>query len=202
MTHVRGSRRPDRADAGDRQQRHHGLRNVRHVGNHPVAFLDAHALERVGQSRHLALEFTPGDLGIGPQFGFEDDRRPFVHRVAQGVFGIVQARTFEPDRARHLALLQNLLVGGGRLDCVVLPDAGPERLDLVYRPLPQGVVVGEFEAAVLLEPCHVGGEPRAFEALRGRLPEQGAFFGWGHDGLAGGVRGSILSRQARAVGPA
>ena len=175
MPHVGRGGRPDRADAGYRQQRDDRLRNVGHVGDHAVAGLDAQVLERVGQGRDLALEFVPRHFGAGAQLGFENDRRPVAHRMAQAMLGVIQMRAFEPDRARHLALLEHLLVRHRGLDFVVFPDAGPERLKLIDRPLPQCVVVGKLQATCLLKPCHVGGQAGVLEALRRGLPQQGAF---------------------------
>src|SRR5690606_15824364 len=55
-------------------------------------------------------------------------------------------------------------VGGGRAHPVILPDRGPEAVEVGDRPAPQRVVVGGVDAAVLADPARERGEVGAFAA--------------------------------------
>ena len=191
MAHVGRCRRPDRADARYCQQRHHSLRNVRHVGDHAVARLDPKRLERVGDSRNLAFQFVPGHFRARLQLRLKNDRGLVTLAVAQCMFGIVQCGPGKPFGAWHGACLEHLGVGGRGPDVVVGPDAFPESFDLVDGPMPQRVVVRKAQAARLFKPLHVGGEARVLEAFGGGLPEQGAF----GDGRQNEPRYMFLTRQ-------
>ncbi len=184
--HVGRATRPDGADAGGRQQRRDRLGDVRHVGCDPVAAADPEPLERCAQRARRGRQFTPADDAARNDLRLEHEGRPLgpagLERPPQHVVGVVQGRAREPLRTGHASLAQHLVVGPGRADAAVVPDRGPEGLDLVDRPLPQRLVVGELQAALARQPFAITGQPGTRHAL-GRRGPQGS--GIGHRGRVG-----------------
>src|SRR5206468_1173610 len=99
------------------------------------------------------------------------DRDVTVCTAAEDVLCIAEARTRKPPGSRHLARGEHALVRLARVDLEELPDRGPEVLELVDRPLPQGCVVLESEPARLVDPLSVARDRRGRLPLLARLPD-------------------------------
>ena len=127
---------PDRAQRGAGQERHQRLGDVRHVPGDPVAVADAQPDQPGASAADLVGEFAEGQLAAftGLRVG---DHRDGVAVLGQAdhVFGVVQPRAGEPPGAGHLVGPEYLFVGAPYVE--VLPDRGPERVEVVDRPLPQ-----------------------------------------------------------------
>ena len=176
--------RPDRAERDRRVEGGDRLGDVRHVRGDAVAFADALFHESRAHAGGLAAQVAPRPLALLAQLGRVLDRQPVVGLVTEGVLCVVQRRAGEPGRAGHLVRAEDLLVRRLGADAEVLPDRGPELLDVVDRPLPQlGVVLGQ--AALAREARDLC----ALDAFGGRRPEQLVF---GHGG-----RGRYPKRRSR-----
>ena len=164
--------RPDRADRGGGREGDDRLRDVRHVGDDAVAAAHAEAAEARRDGRDLLAQLAPGDLlHLGAHLGGAEDRHLAGIAVAEQVLGKVQLAAGEPLRARHRAVGEDLVVRLRCLNFEVVPDRGPEVLELVHRPAPELVVVRELSPALGREPAHVAGHLRSLDRLRRRLPE-------------------------------
>ena len=113
--HVGRTEAPDAADARHRQEGDDGFRDVRQVRRHAVAGLHALLLQMQGQGSDLAPQFRPAQLAVLALFVAADDGRKagamgLVH-VAKDLAHVVELRSFEPLRARHLSLGQHGFVG-------------------------------------------------------------------------------------------
>ena len=170
--------RPDAADGDGRQHRHRGLRDIRHVRHHPVAWHHAQRLQLRGDDAHLPAQFVPAhggerlDLRQVVEHHFAGHRDRFM---AQHVLRIVHPRAFEPFAAGHLARVEHAFVGVVRDHFEVIPDRGPESLDLGPRPLPERAVVGKVQPAFGAQPVHVLRDIGGCCVLGARRPEQFAF---------------------------
>jgi hypothetical protein len=80
------------------------------------------------------------------------------------VLGVVELRPRKPLGTGHLALGQYPPVGFRGLHAAVLPDGGPETLEVGDGPLPELGVIVEGEILLLFQPLHVVRDP-------GVLPE-------------------------------
>ena len=133
--------RPDGADARAGQERHHRLGHVRHVRRHPVAALHPEPAQPGGAARHLIRELVPAQLAQRLGLRRVHDRRLPRPRPSEQVLGVVQLGAREPLGSRHLAATQHALVG--RVDLEPVPERAPEAVEVLHRPSPQLVVVGE-----------------------------------------------------------
>ena len=93
------------------------------------------------------------------------DRRLGIVLAGEDVLGVVEAGAGEPLGARHPAAAEGALVVTVGLNAEEVPDRGPEGLEVVYRPAPELVVVGEAQAALGLQPAHVLAQARALDQL-------------------------------------
>ena len=152
---VRRAGRPDRADAGGRQQAYHRLRRVRQVRGNAVAAPHPEGDQRRADRRHLLVEL--GVAQAAPMTGLRpvDDRRSVRVRAGcpQNVARIVERRIGEPGDGRHRAALQHRRIAAAPEDAKVMPERRPELCRLRDRPLPQSAV--SFAGA----DAPVGGEP-------------------------------------------
>jgi hypothetical protein len=161
--HVGRADAPDRAQAGHGEEHRHRLRRVGQHGDDAIARLDTQTLQGAREGGDLGPQPRPGDLAqpaAREQFlvGKDDGR------VAGGVCGVgvaehlmreVDLRALEPARAGHHLAVEHALVRRGRLDVEVIPDRLPERRQVIDRPAPERVVVGEGQAALRLQPALV-----------------------------------------------
>ena len=94
--------RPDRAEAGGREERDERLRDVRQVGDDPVAAAHAEPLQPGARPGHLLAQLAERQLERVARLRAGDDRDG-VHVLvaAEHVLGVVQPRAGEPLRARH-----------------------------------------------------------------------------------------------------
>ena len=146
IDHSRGSElgraaRPDGPDARARQEGHHGLRHVRHVRRHAVAAVDPEPAQPGRAARHLISQLVPGQLAQRLRLRGVHDRRLARPRPAEQVLGVVQLGAREPFGAGHLAAAEHALVG--RVDLEPVPEGRPEAIEILDRPAPERVVVGE-----------------------------------------------------------
>ncbi len=162
---VRRAARPHGADRRGRQEGDQRLGDVRQIGDHAVAALDAQLAERGGRTGHLLAELPPAQLAERAKLRRVQHGHVGVALAAEDVLGVVELGPREPLGAGHHALRQDLRVGGRGLDLEEVPDRGPELLQLGDRPLPQRRVVGERSPALGLEPAHVAGHRRPLDAL-------------------------------------
>jgi serine/threonine protein kinase len=94
--------------------------------------------------------------------------------AAEHLAGVIDSCTREPDRARHLPRGE-YRVKRRRLDREVAPDRFPKSGDVIDRPPPQGVVVGEVLPIFPLEPCDVGRDLSRALLVGASLPEKVSF---------------------------
>ena len=147
-TELRRARRPDRPETGSREEGDERLRDVRQVGDDPVARPDAEALESGSRACHLRPQVAEGELHGLAGLRVGDDRHLLDVLVsAEHVLGVVQPSSREPLGAGHLARAEHPLVGCMRANVVEVPDRRPERLEIGDRPAPGLLVAGEVEAA-------------------------------------------------------
>src|SRR5664280_2685336 len=78
--------------------------------------------------------------------------------MGERVLRVVQPGAFEPAGAGHLAPGEHPRVRNARPDSEELPHGGPELLEIVDRPAPQVVVVGEPAPGALLGDLHESAE--------------------------------------------
>ena len=161
---VRRAARPDGADRRRGQEAGHRLRDVRHVGGHPVALLDAERAQPRRHARRLPAQLAPRPLAQLAQLGGVDDRHRAVVLAAEQVLGVVDPRAREPLGARHLRRGQHVVIAA--LDAEEVPDRGPEAVEVLDRPAPQLVV------APVAALAHEAGHQRALHPLGRRLPQQ------------------------------
>jgi hypothetical protein len=156
---VRGAARPDRADRSTGEQGDDGLGDIRQIGYHPVTALHAHTLEAGGERGSPLAHLPPAQLGEWSELGLVHDSGLILSRVLEDVLGVVELGTHEPLSTRHLALGQHPLVGFRGFHAAVLPDGGPEPLEVGDGPLPEFGVIVEGEILLLSQPSHVVGDP-------------------------------------------
>src|SRR5206468_3080999 len=87
------------------------------------------------------------------------------------VLGVIDPGAREPLSAGHLGPPQHALRRLTEADLAELGDRGPEPRDVIDRPPPQRVVIGELEAARLLEPSLVPGDGGPLDSLAGGTPK-------------------------------
>src|SRR5207237_336271 len=84
--------------------------------------------------------------------------------------GVVEPGPGEPIRPGQAAFGQDPVVGAGRADLEVVPDRGPEALQVGDRPAPELLVVAEAKVSRLRQPVQVPGQVAAPPLLLGRSP--------------------------------
>ena len=100
-----------RAYPGERLHRHHRLDRHRHVDDDPVAGLDPHALQAVGEPADLVIQRLVSDLRDLAVIGFEDDRNLVglgLEVTVEAVVGSVQFAVVEPLVERRVRLVERL----------------------------------------------------------------------------------------------
>ena len=176
---LRRACRPDRTETRGREERDERLRDVRKVGDDPVAGADAEPLQARPRARDLLPEVAERELHRLARLRVRDDRHLVDVLVpAEHVLGVVQPRAREPLGAGHLARSEHPLVGCVRADLVEVPDRRPERLEIGDRPAPELLVAGEVEAALAAQPLEIAAELEALARVRGRLPQDVALRQW------------------------
>ena len=170
---VGRTRRPDGAQAGRRQHGDRRLGRVGHEAGDPITRRHAVGAERGRGLRDPGVERGVAEFAPGAILAAEDHRRRVV-TPAQQVLGVVEPRAGEPAGAGHsVAVDQHVVPAAARDHPTVLPERGPERLDVVDRPAPERRDVIEHDAALGREPAAEGrhiGRRHAF----GRWRPEGA----------------------------
>ena len=168
---LRCTRRPDRAEARGREKRDQGLRNVREVGDHPVALSDPESLKSGACPRHLITEVSEGEVDRPPRLRAGEHRdRVGVLVAPEHVLGVVQAGAGEPLRTGHLPRAEDPLVWRPGPDLEELPERAPEPLEVIDRPAPELVVAGMIDPAGVAEPLEVAPELGLLANVGGRRP--------------------------------
>ncbi len=169
---LRRARRPDCAEARRREERDRRLRDVRKVGDDAVAGADSEPFQAGARPCHLLAELAERELARLAGLGVGEDRGGVEILVAaEHVLGVVQRRAREPLRARHLARAEHPLVRGVRADSEVVPDRGPEALEVGHRPAPELVVAREVEPALGAQPLDVAAHLEPLAPVRRRRPD-------------------------------
>jgi uncharacterized protein (DUF1015 family) len=116
---------------------------------------------------------------------------------AQGMLSPVQPDAGEPDRAGHPGIGEDPSDRCARAHLAELPDGAPEALEVIDRPAPQLVIVGELPAAPS-HPLQVAADPRALSHVGRWLPED---LGLGHRPMMAGryTRGMPLVHPFRGL---
>ncbi len=173
---VRSAAGPDGTDAGRRQHRDHGLRDVGKIRHDALAGLHAEFAKLGGEDTHLAPELFPRHARERHALVEEHERVGVRPLVAQGMLRIVQPRAGKPFCARHAALGEHGAVRRRRLDPEIVPQRLPERLELFDRPTPQILVRRELEAALPAQPPQVRRDVGPLDPFRARRPQQITLF--------------------------
>ena len=156
---LRGAAGPHGADRGAGQQPYHRLGDVRHQRGHTISPSHAQPPQTCGRARHRLGELSIGErygrtgLGVGDQGGM-----PVA--PCQGVLCVVEEGALEPAGTLDRPLCEHPFVGPVGPYAEVFPDRCPERLNIVHRPAPQGLVVREDQTPGLAQPAHVAGHVR------------------------------------------
>ncbi len=166
--------RPDGSQAGGGQEGDQRLRDVREEGGHPIAPADSEVPEPGGGGLDLLVELPIGQPAPGSGLVAGDHGRVIVP-AAQGLFGVVQLRTWEPAGAGHGPITEHLGVRAVGEHPEVVPQGAPELLEVGRRPLPEGLIVAEFEVALDPQPVEVAGDTRPGLDLRGGFPQEDSF---------------------------
>ena len=122
-------RRPDGADGRCREHRNHGLGNVGHVGDHPVAFAKPERTHPGRQFANGAGDLAPTHGGQRAQFRAVAKHVPVRIAgkfVTKDMFGVVEPGSREPSRARHGVIRDDRLKLAFRRNLEIIPDGRPE----------------------------------------------------------------------------
>ena len=194
---LRRARRPRRPEAGGGQEGDQRLGDVRQVGGDAVARPDAQAPQAGARQRDLVAQLAEGQLDRLAGLRARDHGHPVGVLVGpQRVLGVVQPRAGEPLGAGHLARAEHALVGRVRAHAEEVPDRAPEALEVVDRPSPQRVVVGEVAPALVAQPVQVAPDLGRLAHVRGRGPEHVADHGR-HVRMRGSLLTGIRTRLRR-----
>jgi hypothetical protein len=126
----------------------------------------------------LAFQFGARNfllVRFGPGFGFrdKDDRRIRSGLdCSQDMLGIIQGCAREPARARHFARGKNLIGGLMKSNLKKIGNGTLETIEIGGRPIPELLVVGEFQAAGFSQPARVAGHIALGGSFGIRLPEK------------------------------
>ena len=114
-THVGRTNAPDAANAGYRQERHHGLGDVGQVRGNAVARLHALGLQMQRQRGDLPAQFGPTEFAVVAAFVAADEgglpRLVCRINMPEHLLHIVGLRPRKPQRARHGVARQRGAVG-------------------------------------------------------------------------------------------
>lgn len=173
---VGGAGGPDPADGGGGEERDDGLGDVGEVAADPVAGAYAEGAQFGGERPDLAAELRPGDGDrLVALVDADQGRLPGAGRVlggAQGVLGVVEGGAGEPAGARHGAVGEDRLVGGGEAQVEPLGDGLPEGVEFVDGPAVEGGVAAFGGGAVVLGgPSLECGDPGRRDPFGARGPE-------------------------------
>ena len=170
---VRRAARPDGADGRAGVEADDRLDDVRQVRDDAVPGADAARAERRRRVSRRVAQLAPGRLRERAELRRvpDGDGRGII--AAKDVLGVVETRAGEPLGSRHRPRAQHALVGRGGLHVEVLPDRGPERLDLGHRPPPELVVPARLDSVAVREPAGVARELGALHPLRRGRPQHG-----------------------------
>ena len=130
---VRRAARPHRAEARAGQEARDRLGDVGQVRGDAVARADAERPQPAGDPSRALAQLAPRPLVQLAQLGGVADGHRVVVAVAEHVAGMAEPRAREPLRPRHGPRAERPLGRRGRLHVEVLPDRGPEPLE-VARP--------------------------------------------------------------------
>ena len=169
---IRTAARPDRADAGGREHRDHGIGRVRQAADDPVTLDDSQPAQRSREPPHACGELVPGQAGRRLPLAQIDQHLGTGPCAGQYVLRVIESGSGEPFRAGHGAPAQRARRRHARADVEVLPERAPETLEILHRPAPERRIIVESAAPFAGEPVH---EPRqlcALDARRVGRPEQ------------------------------
>src|SRR5215213_11508747 len=123
------------------------------------------------------------------------DRRLAGPRRAEELFGVAHLRAREPLRAWHLTAAQDAVVRS--VDLEPIPERAPKSLQVLDRPAPQLVVVGE--PARPHEAGHLGGLRVRRDPQKLSLPHGGVILGAPRAPGGGAARPRQAARAASAL---
>ncbi len=165
-TELGRGRRPHRPDRGAREQRGHGLGDVRHVRGDPVAFAHAGCAQPRGDRRRQRPQLAPGHRRQLSRFRGVLDRERTGVLAGEHVLGVADPRAREPFRAGHRRTAEDPVAPLGEANLEELDQRLPERLDVEHRPAPQVVIALEPQVVLLVEPRLVARQRRALDPFR------------------------------------
>ena len=172
LAEIRRAARPGRADGGGRQHRGHGLGDVRHPGDHPVAGHHAERAQLGRERAHAVAEGVPAECGEGSRLAHVQQHVPARGLAPQHVLRVVESRAREPLGPGHAAPAQHPGVRDRGLDVEVVPQGPPEALQVLDRPAPERAVVRKALATLTCEPLGEGRHVGAADPLRPRGPQE------------------------------
>ena len=145
------ARRPDGADRRARQERRHGLGDVRHVRGDAVALGSTPSVRRPRRSPRSRAASRPSvHSPRRPELGGVKQSGRGIILAPEDVLGVAQPRPGEPLGPGHLQTAEHALAGDREPDVEERDDRRPEPLDVVDRPSPQIAVAVEANAPGLL----------------------------------------------------
>ena len=153
---------PGSAEAGRGEEGDERVRGVADQRGDPVAGGDAQRRERGARGGDPGAQFAVGQrLGVAvlalEEHGF--DVVGLAVADHEGLFGVVEGGAGEPAGAGHDAFGEDGLAALVEAHVEELGDGGPELLELVDGPLPQGRVVSELDAALAGQPVAEARDP-------------------------------------------
>lgn len=168
---------PHRPYGRGRQQCGYHLGDIGQHAGHPVPRFHAQLPQLRGQRRHTGLQLPPRPPVRFPclVLAHDGDLVRSGLRGSQRVLRVVQQRTGEPLRPRHVLGGQHSLTGCGSHHPEVLPDSAPELLEVLHRPRVQSRISGQHHTAGLLHPAGESIHPGPHHRFLGGIPEQSMF---------------------------
>ena len=168
---LRRARRPYGPNRGRGQERYHGLRDIGHKGNNPVALLNAHRPQPRRERRNFPVQFGIGHVRPSTHLRLGRNGHMLV-TARQRMFGIVQLHAGEPYRPWHFLLGEHRLIRGLGPYFKEVPDGPPKPVEVGDRPPPQIVVSREISTPRLPQPAHKASDVRIRNSFRRRLPQE------------------------------
>src|ERR1700722_6011329 len=157
--HIGCTHAPDCADACTSQKPHHRLRTVVQIGGHPVTANNAEVAKRESQSSDLMAQLAPSEAAHCASLVLAYHRRLIVglgrFHVPKHVGGIVDLRPIEPDGAGHRLGRKDTFKRRRRGEAVIVPDAAPKALQILYRPTPKRVIAIKVQPTVKAQPIRL-----------------------------------------------